>query len=324
MSGAPQTGRALHVDQALSNILINRRPVGFIADMLLPITPVSKQTDFYWTRNHLEGRRYEPGLSRRAPGAKTNKVAYTVGTDTYVAKNYGLGAEWTLEDEINADEILQWAENHTGLVGDRLMVDFEFRVAELATNTSNVGTVTTISSAWSDPDNSTPFTDLNTKVEQFRQRTGLRPNTLVIPRQVASNLRANAQIRSLLFGSNEGGLVTADRLASLLEIERVLIPESQVNTADEQQTINGSGNLNDIWGPHVWMAHIRLLQGRDVDTWINAFRWTNPRFGVPMAVRRLPFDQETLTQKIDAMYWQDEKIVNADLAERIANVSSSA
>lgn len=323
MSGAPQTGRALHVDQALSNILVNRRPVGFIADQLVPITSVSKQTDFYWTRNHLEARRHEPGLSRRAPGAKANKVSYTVGTDTYVAKNYALAAEWTLEDEVNADEILQWAENHTGLVGDRLMVDYEMRIADLAVNTSNVGTVSTISSAWSDADNSTPFTDLETRIELFRQRTGLRPNTMVIPRQVASNLRANAQIRGLLFG-DRGGTVTAAALASLFDIERVLIPESQVNTQDEQATINGSGTLSDIWGPHLWLAHIRLLQGRDVDTWINAFRWTNPRFGVPMAVRRLPFDQETLMQKIDAMYWQDEKVVNSDLAERIANVSSSA
>lgn len=322
MSGAPNTGRQIHVDRALSNILVNRRPEGFIADQLLPITNVSKQTDFFWKYNHLEARRFEPGLDVRAPGGRANKVSFTVSTDVYAAKNYALGAEWTVEDEVNADEELGWAEYHTTIVGDRLMLSYEMRVADLAVDSSNVGTVTTIASAWSDPDNSSPFTDINQKIEDFRKRTGMAPNIMIMPSQVARDLRANAQIRSLLFGDN-GGLITPQMFAGLFEIDRVLIPRAQVNTAGEQETINGSGTLSDVWGPHLWLAKVNLLSGRFVDTWLNAFRWTAPMFGVPMAVQRFAFDEKRKVQEIEGSYYQVEKVVSPDLAERVANVSSN-
>lgn len=320
MAGTPSTGRALHVDIALSNTIINRRPQGFIADAFVPIVQVDKQTDFFWKYDHLEFKRFTPNLSRRSPGAAARKIGMTVSTDTYIAQNYALGVEWTIEDEVNADEVLQWAQTQSELLMDALMVDYEMRIADICTNSSNVGTVTTIASQWSDPDNSSPFDDLNIKLENFRQRTGVRANTLIIPEPVMVNLRRNAQLRSILFGDG-AGLVDEARLASLFPtIDQVLVPWSMVNTAGEQETINGSGTLSDIWGNHCWLMHKNAVSGRNVDSWITGFRWTNPRFTVPFAVRRLPFDTKHLKQEIDVHYYQAEKIVSADLGERIADV----
>lgn len=318
MTGTPSTGRALHVDRALSNTIVNRRPDGFIADAFVPVVGVQKQTDFFWKFNHLEFRRHEPNLSRRSPGAPARKVGMTVSTDTYVAQNFALGAEWFIEDEANADEVLQWATTQSQLLMDRLMVDYEVRIADLCINTSNVGTVTTVASAWTDPDNSAPFDDINNKIEAYRLRTGVRPNTMIVPTAIAKDLRRNAQLRSILFGDG-AGLASAERMASLFDgISQVLMPFSLVNTAGEQETINGSGTLADIWGnDSIWLMHKNPLQGRNVDSWMTAFRWTNPLFTVPFAVRRLPFDSKHLKQEIDVHYYQAEKIVSADLAERI-------
>jgi hypothetical protein len=224
---------------------------------------------------------------------------------------------------VNADDVLAWATTNAELLMDRLMVDYEMRVADLATTSANVGTVTTIASAWSDPDNSAPFDDLNTKIEQFRQRTGKRVNTMILPEAVMTDLRRNAQLRSVLFGDN-GGLVQAQQLASMLNIGQVLVPFAQVNTAGEAATAAGNGTLSDIWGPHCWLMHKNPLVGRNVDSWLTAFRWTSPLFGQPFAVRRLPFNLDTLTYRIDTQYYQAEKLVSADLGERIANVSSNA
>ena len=242
----------------------------------------------------------------------------TVSTDTYVAQNFALGAEWFVEDEANADEVLQWATTQSTLLMDRLMVDYEMRISDLCTNTSNVGTVTTVASAWTDPDNSSPFDDINNKIEDFRRRTGAMANTMIIPRPVMKDLRRNAQLRSILFGDGPG-LADAQRFASLFDgINQVLIPWSLVNTAGEQETINGSGTLSDIWGDDsIWLMHKNPLSGRNVDSWMTAFRWTNPLFTVPFAVRRLPFDSKHLKQEIDVHYYQAEKIVSADLGERI-------
>lgn len=317
----PQNGRELHIDQALSGLLIGRRPVGFIADEFVPVRTVEKQTDFYYRYDHMIGRRYEAGLTARAPGTTARRVQTKVGTDVYVARNYALGADWTVEDAVNADAVLNWAERNAKLVQDMLLMDYEWRIADMAVNTSNVGTVTTIASAWSDAANSRPFDDINLKIEAFRQRTGLKPNTLILPEQVAVRLRNNAQFRDILFG-DRGGLVTPQQIAGLFSLERVLLPSAQVNTQDESATFNGSGTLSDVWGPHAWLAHVNPAAGSEIDTWFSAFRWTNPLFGTPWGVQRFPFDPRRKIYELEVHYYQSEKVISRDLAERITNVVS--
>ena len=39
------TGRALHIDAALSQMAMGYRPEGFIADMIFPTVQVAKQSD---------------------------------------------------------------------------------------------------------------------------------------------------------------------------------------------------------------------------------------------------------------------------------------
>ncbi len=314
---APSTGRDLHIDVPLSNVVVGRRPEGFIADQLLPITSVSKQSDIFYKYRHLEWYRdSDRELTLRAPGTEANKVHITVTSDTYYAPNYALGTDWPVEDEVNADEVLQWAESQALQLTDKLLLDYERRIAGLVVTTTNVGTTSTIASVWSDPVNSTPFFDLNDKLENFRQRTGKSANTLIIPEQVASKLRGNSQIRDILFG-DRGGLASAEQLASLFpSVSKVLIPASQVNTAAEADPQGGT--LANIWGDNVYMAHINMLQGRFTDTWLNAFRWTSPLLTQPFAVIRHPYDTKKRTFEIEVAYYQAEKIVSADLAERFA------
>lgn len=312
---APSTGRDLHIDVPLSNVVVGRRPEGFIADDLLPITSVSKQSNIFYKYLHLEWFRQEDrNLTLRAPGTEAKKVHITVTSDTYFAPNYALGTDWPVEDEVNADEVLQWAESQALHLTDKLLLDYERRIAALVVTTTNVGTVSTIASLWSDPVNSTPFFDLNDKLENFRQRTGKSANTLIIPEQVASKLRGSSQIRDILFG-DRGGLASAEQLASLFpSVTKVLIPASQVNTSAEGDPQGGT--LSNIWGNNVYLAHVNLLSGRFTDTWLNAFRWVSPQLGQPFAVIRHPFDTKKRIFELEVSYYQAEKIVSADLAER--------
>lgn len=316
---APSTGRDLHIDVPLSNVVVGRRPEGFIADQLLPITPVSKQSDIYYKFNHGEGRRYEEGLTARAPATEAKKVHMTVSSDTYFAPNYALATDWPVEDQVNADEVLAWSESNALMLTDRLMMDYEVRVANLAVNTTNVYTVTTINTAWSNTTGSRPLDDMLNEKENFRQATGLMPNLAIIPEQVMTYLRRSDQLRDIIYG-DRGGLVTEEQLASALGVNRVLVPMSQVNTFGEVETENGSWSLGDVWGNHFWFSRVNLLAGRYTDTWMNAFRWTSPLLGVPMAVQRHPFDTKRKAYDIEVGYYQDEKVVSNDLAIRVASV----
>lgn len=319
MPGTPSTGRDLHVDVPLSNVVVGRRPEGFIADQLLPVTPVSKQSDIYYKYNHGHFRRHETNLTARAPGTEAKKVHFTVTSDTYFAPNYALGTDWPVEDEVNHDEVLMWSEASAINISDRLMVDYEIRVANLAVGSTNVQTVTSINTAWSNTTGSRPLDDIMGEKENFRQATGLMPNIAIIPEQVMTFLRRNDQLRDVLFG-DRGGLVSEQQLATLIGVDRILVPAAQVNTFGETETENGSWSLADAWGSHFWLCKVNLLQGRFTDTWMNAFRWTSPLLGVPFAVQRFPFDVKKKIFEMEVGYYQDEKIVSNDLAIRVQSV----
>lgn len=310
------TGRALHVDVPLSIMVAQRRPYGFIADDLLPVTPVSKQSDIFYRFAHGQNQRYEAGLTLRAPGTEARKVHMYVGSDTYYAANYALGTDWPVEDEVNADAILNWATNNANLVMDRLMVDYEYRVAALANESTSVRTTTLVGCGWTNP--SAPIlTQLFAVKEQYRQATGMTPNRLIIPEAMRQYVALNSELRNVLFG-DRGGVVEMPQLAGLLGIEKVLVPQTQVNTHGAVETKNGSWSLADIWGDqHIWMAHVKTLAGKETDTWLNAFRWTSPALGQPMAVERFPYDPKKKSYDLAVGYYQSEKVISQDLAMRI-------
>lgn len=311
----PSTGRDLHVDVPLSNILVNRRVSGFIADQFIPVTPVDKQSNLYYKFYHGEWAMVQPGLTYRAPRTLPKKVHFNVTSDAYFAPNYALGTDWAAEDSVNADAVLNWAERHSALLMDRLMLDYEYRLAALAVNTSNVRTVSQVGCAWT-LGQSPIVTQLLGFVEDFRTKTGMLPNTLIIPQAIRRHVITNSQVCGMLFG-DKGGIASEQQLAGLVGIEKVLRPTVQVNTFGEQETLNGSWSFADVWGQDsIWMSHTKTLQGMETDTWINAFRWTHPDLGVPMAVERFPYDSRRKTWDMQVGYYQAEKVVSPDLAVR--------
>lgn len=318
---APSTGRELHVDVPLSNLVVGRRPEGFIADQLLPITSVAKQSDMYYKFNHLEWFRNVPEGTLRAPGTEAKKVSMTVASDTYFAPNYALGAEWPVEDEVNADAVLQWSRSNAEFLTDRLLMDYEMRVANLAVASANVATIFLASSGWNSAAR-TALTDLFAWRDAFKDITGKMPNTMIIPRKVMTKLSLNDQLRDVLYG-DRGGLVTAKQIGALVGIPNVLEPQTQVNTAIEADPQDGS--FSDVWdgNGNLWMANIQSLAGMFTDTWLQAFRWTSPLFNTPFAVQRYPFDPKKKMYGIEVGYYQAEKVVSSDLAIRVGSLTAT-
>ncbi len=318
---APSTGRDLHIDTPLSNIVVGRRPEGFIADDLLPITNVAKQSDIFYNFQHLEWYRNAPEGTLRAPGTEAKKVHMTVSSDGFFCPNYALGGEWPVEDEVNADQVLQWGRSQALYITDKLLMDYELRVRDLAVASANVATIFLASSGWNSAAR-TALTDLLSWRDSFKDLTGLMPNTLIIPRTVLTKLRLNDQIRDTLFG-DRGGLATAAQIGALVDIPKVLVPMSQVNTAVEVDPQDGTLANNWDGNGNLWMGKIDTLGGMFTDTWAQAFRWTNPMFNVPFAVQRYPFDEKKKVFGIEVGYYQDEKIVSSDLMIRVGSLTAT-
>lgn len=315
-----QQGRDLHIDAVLSNIMVGRKPQGGIVDQLVPIIPVGKQSNVFYKSQYKDHLLWQDGLTRRAKGAKSREIFFTVSSDTYYAQNFALGGRWFDEDVANEDDPIRLRQRTAGRVTDRLKLDYEARVAALANVSTNVSTTYSVSTAWSNVTGSRPFSDLSDRVEDFRELTTLRPNVLILPEQVAQKVRKSDEVRDILFG-DRGGVATDDQIAQLLKIDRILVPELFVNTAGPAETALGSGTVAPVWGNKAFLAYVADLNGQDeADTWITAFRWTDPSFGTPWAIRAFNHDDERRSQKVEASYYQAEKVISTDLGFAINSI----
>jgi len=314
------TAQDLHLDVALSNVAIGYRPEGFIADMIMPIVDVSKQSNAYTIWSRADRTRVQN--TRRAPATEAQRIEESVSSDTYYCNNYALKASTPIEDFKNADPI--YLDNlNTGktlLLMDGLMLDWEVRVANQVCSGTNVGSYAACGSAWNDNGaGSDPIGDLNTAIDNVQYTTGKRPNRLTFGLKAYQTLRRHPDVRNIIFGlNNGGGYPNVAQIADLFEVDEIQIGGSFQNTAGE-----GLGeSLSTIWGDHVLVHYTPKLPMIDRPSFAYAFRWNQP--GLPnMQVERHPYDTKRKAQDVEVGYYQDEKITGSEYGFLFTNVTSS-
>ena len=314
-------GRDVHVDVPLSNIAINHRPAGFIADMVFPVVPVQKQSDRIVVFSREEAYREEE--ARRAPGTQANLITRKVSSETYFADNYALKYGVTIEDRNNADPIYA-QELYNGAaryVTGKLLLGWEIRVASQLTNTANVGSSSAVASGWTDHTNSTPLADVESAIDNVFDATAMRPNRVVFGETAWRNFRRNATVRNLLGrGDNQvgGGYASLQEAADLLDVEQVLLGASHKNTGVEGQ----AEALVQVWGDNVAVYYAPMTASVDEPSFGYSMRWRIP--GVPdMQAERHPYDSKTKSEEVEVGYYQDEKVVGKDYSYLLVAVNSS-
>lgn len=313
------TAEDLHIDQLLSNMAINYRPQGMIADMVFPQVPVQKQSDLYVIYSRADILRIED--TARAPGTEANKITRSVSSDTYFAKNYALKYSITIEDKANADPILVQGliNGRTEYLLDKIALDWENRIGALVTNTANVGSSAAVASGWVDLANSDPLADLNEAIDNVKDSTGLSPNSIVFGEAGWRNFRRNTIVRDLIFGvNNGGGYVNTTQVAGLLEVPNIMVGGAYKNTANEAQ----AEVLEQIWDDNVLVYYSAERPSMDRPSFGYSYRWAAP--GLPnMQVERHPFDTRKKSEEIEVGYYQDEKVTGKEYGYLIAAVNSS-
>lgn len=165
--------RDVHVDQALTNVSINYKPVGFIADKVSPIIPVKNDSDKYYVWDRAEAFRAFDDL--RAPGAEARMIDDNVSTATYSAEEYSLKGKVTDRAKKNADSVLRLEISKTNRVKNALMLGREKRVAALFTTAANYASTNKVTksgtSQWNDASFAgNPITDIDTGIEAVRKQ----------------------------------------------------------------------------------------------------------------------------------------------------------
>ena len=317
-------GRGVHVDQLLTNMALNFRPGFFIADRVFPMVTVRKQSDLFLI--HDQGDLFRREDARRSRGTEAKKISFRTSSDKYYADNYALKAPVTLEDRANADPIFL-AEIEGGRVRnimDKLMLDWELRVASLAFNTAQVGSSAAVGSSWTDHTNSNPLEDIWTGIDNIHNATGFRPNRMVFGKDSWVHFQRNNTVANRATnppgGPNVSGgglLPSIQQISDMLNLE-VLVGNTFSNVAEEGL----ANDIQPVWGDSTLIYFAPAAPSTEDPSFGYSFRWAAP--GLPnLTVERHPFDPKTKSDEIEIGYYQDEKVTGSTFGFLITNVTSS-
>ena len=245
----------VHIDAALTQLSIAYNPTGFIADQVMPIIRVNKESDKYykWDR----GNSLRVPETKRADGAEANKAVFEISNDSYQCEEYALNTDLTDRQIGNSDKILNLRKTKTMYLKNLLMRDREKRVADLLTTTGNYDSAVRKTLAGVTQWNNDAYVgsiekDIDNGKEAVRALIGHYPNVIIIPAAVAMVMKRDAAVRELIKYTQSNLLVNGDLPPTMWNM-KVLIP-----TAINITSIKGHATTTtaDIWGKNVILTYV--------------------------------------------------------------------
>ena len=318
------TRAQLHTDQVLTNISIGYQqdPNDFIADQVSPRVPVIKQSDKYYIYDI--GDAYRSESARRAPGTESKGTGWRTSTDTYFCDNFSLHQDVTDQDRQNTDTPLDLERDATMHVTQDLLIRKEIEwaavhfVSSTWTGSSTAGDITP-GNLW-DVVASTPIEDIRVQSTSVKKKTGYRPNTLVLGIDVFDALVDHADIIDRLKYTQAATDANVKQImASLFNVDRILVSEAVQNTAEEVAT----DSMSFIVGTNdALLMYVAPNPGIRVPTASYQFSWSvngNNSFGTRVSKFRM---DELESDRIEVSAAYDFKRIDVNLAAYFLNVVS--
>lgn len=309
-----------HVDRALTNVSVAylQDASAFIADKVFPVIPVKRQSDMYYIYNKGDFMRDEAAV--RAASTESAGGDYGVEASTpYYCKKHAFHKDISPEDRTNYDEPLDADQDATDFVTQKMLIRREMEWAtkyfgtgiwgtEWAGTASNPGANQLLH--WSD-DASNPIKDVTDAGVTMAGETGFKPNVFVLSPVVFNALKNHPDILDRIKYTQKG-IVTADLLATLFEVERVVVAWSVVNSAAKGAT----DSIGFIMGKHALLCYANQKPGLRKPSAGYIFAWTGLEGAGAYGNRivRLPMDLLGLgTERIEGEIAFDAKQICADL-----------
>ena len=296
-----------HVDAVLTNMSVAYPQAGnFVSDVLFPIVPVKKSTDkyFLYTKENLRTEDDE-----RANGALANQAGFSLlGTDAINVIEYALREVVTQTDREDADKPIDPDEDNTWVLTEKILLGKEVRAATLAAATANyeTGYSTTLvtTDQWSDYDNSDPIGDIETGREKVESGGVPTPNVVVVGITGWNKLKHHPSILERIKFS-QIGVVTADLVAPIVDVDRVVVARATRNTAIQ----GAADSLSHVWSDDVVIAWVTPSPGKRRATYGYSFQTKKGRRRV---FRYMAEGRGEGAQWIEVIENYDHKLVSVD------------
>lgn len=292
----------------------------FVSLRAMPNLPVSNKADQYWKFSRADFYRDE--AEEVSDGQEAPVGGFSLSTDSYLCKVYKFGKDITDQQRANADSQVRLEESSSEYVGLKLMLRREalFLLRFFAASVWT-GDQTGVDSApganqflrWN-VSGSTPIKDIRLGIETVQARSGFRPNRLLLSRQVWNKLLDNADLLSRINGGATVGMpaqVQRALVASLLELDEILVADGVANTAKEGATEATSF----MAGKHALLYY--APNSVSVDGTPSAgvqFSWTGLTGATPSGFRIKRFRMENLeADRIEGQMSFDYKVTAPEL-----------
>ena len=309
-----------HIDRAMTNISVAylQNESNFIADQVFPTIGVRRQSDLYYKYNKGDFMRDE--ARERAAFSESAGGDYGVeAQEPYFCRKHAFHKDIAPEERLNYDEPLNADQDATTFVTQKMLIRREMSWASTFFKTGVWGTDMTGSATgagdhefmqW-DKEGSDPIRDITSASIAMASETSYRPNTLVLSPYVFNVLKNHYDILDRIKYTQKG-IVTTDLLATLFEVDRVLVAWAVVNSADKGAT----DNVDFIYGKNAFLCYSAPAPGLRQPSAGYIFAWTGLEGAGAFGNRivRLPMDSLGLgTERIEGEMAFDCKQISKDL-----------
>lgn len=233
-----------HVNGLLTNVAVSwyQKAKNFVAAECFPVVPVKKQSDRYVVYD--KGDLLRDEAEERAPATESAGMDYDIDTSpNYFAPKYALHKDVDDDSRENADKPMNPDRDAVKILMQKMMIKREriwannFIKAGVWTNNytgvaSGPGANEFVK--WS-ASGSKPIKNVETWKNVIEEITGLTPNVLVLTPDVVVELKDNADILGRI-QYTQRGIITPEILASLFDVEKVLVPRGIYETAAKGAT----------------------------------------------------------------------------------------
>jgi hypothetical protein len=289
----------------------------FIADRVFPKVPVQKQSDRYF--RYLKEDWFRDEAVERAAASESAGGDYDIdNTPSYFCTKFAYHKDVTEDDRVNADSPLTPDQDATDFVSQKLLLRREVAWAskyfktgiwanELVGGTTESSTDT---KKWTDG-TSDPIKIIDMAKTNTQATTGYTPNKLIIGPYVYNALKNHPLVLERI-KYTQRGQVTKDLLASLFEVDEILVAAGIVNTANQK----GTENTNFIFGNHALLCYAAPRPALKTPSAGYIFTWTGLEGAGAFGNRvvRIPMDWLGMgTERIEGEMAFDMKVVAEDL-----------
>ena len=242
----------VHTDAILSNISVQYRNAALVGLQLMPIVGVKKESDIYYIYDS-KADRFRIPQTLRAPKTESKTVDWKVTTGTYSCNEHALNDLIDDREKNNADAPLNLEVDTVEFLTDILQLGLEMRIKDILETSLSEHTP---SVKWDVLETSDPIVDIETGKDAIHAVIFKEPNVLLLGKSVYDKLKHHPDILDRIKYVQKG-VVTPELMASVFEIEQVIVGKAGYNTAKEGKT----ASYSYLWGKNAILAYVEPSPG---------------------------------------------------------------